>query len=69
MYLQLQFGEFVVMMSRPGEEPMERNPNEIWELMVKKLEDMKRRRSSAQEEGINVAKYANIVQTSENVPK
>jgi len=43
----LQFEEFVTMMSRPGDEPMERNANEIWELMVSREQNEQRRRSSA----------------------
>jgi len=45
---QLQFSEFVSMMSRPGDEPMEKDANEIWNVMLKKLEQFQeRRRSSA----------------------
>ena len=44
--LQVQYEEFVVMMSRPGDEPMERKLSEVYEAMTNRLEDMKRRRSS-----------------------
>ena len=36
--LQVQYPEFVIMMSRPGDEPMERKASEIWDSMLSRLE-------------------------------
>ena len=34
----MQYPEFVIMMSRPGDEPMERKASEIWDSMLSRLE-------------------------------